>query len=122
MRAQSVMFLLNAQSAARLRSVYEDYYKPEANIYELPEYLRYAPNGKPLVSADLGELKAAGAAVEDLTKEAPIHISNLSLIDPKSGKATRISIKKTEDGKKAMQYPLLLLRCAKDRRPRGTGC
>ena len=30
--------------------------------------------------------------------EAPIHISNLSLIDPKSGKATRIAIKR--DGKK----------------------
>ena len=25
--------------------------------------------------------------------EAPIHVSNLSLIDPKSGKATRVSIK-----------------------------
>src|SRR5574344_1234978 len=33
-------------------------------------------------------------------QEAPIHISNLSLIDPKSGKATRISIKKNEDGSK----------------------
>lgn len=32
--------------------------------------------------------------------EAPIHISNISLIDPKSGKPTRISIKKTDDGKK----------------------
>ena len=32
--------------------------------------------------------------------EAPIHISNLSLIDPKSGKATRIAIKVKEDGKK----------------------
>ena len=32
--------------------------------------------------------------------EAPIHVSNLSLIDPKSGKATRIAIKRTEDGKK----------------------
>ena len=30
--------------------------------------------------------------------EAPIHISNLSLVDPKSGKATRIAIKR--DGKK----------------------
>ena len=30
-------------------------------------------------------------------KEAPIHISNLSLIDPKSGKATRIKIER--DGK-----------------------
>lgn len=27
-------------------------------------------------------------------QEAPIHISNLSLIDPKSGKATRIAIKR----------------------------
>lgn len=32
--------------------------------------------------------------------EAPIHISNLSLIDPKSGKATRIGVKINEDGKK----------------------
>lgn len=32
--------------------------------------------------------------------EAPIHISNLSLIDPKSGKATRIAIKVNEEGKK----------------------
>lgn len=27
-------------------------------------------------------------------QEAPIHISNLSLIDPKSGKATRVSVRK----------------------------
>ena len=33
-------------------------------------------------------------------QEAPIHVSNLSLIDPKSGKATRIGIKITGDGKK----------------------
>ena len=33
-------------------------------------------------------------------QEAPIHISNLSLIDPKSGKATRVAIKVSEDGKK----------------------
>ena len=32
--------------------------------------------------------------------EAPIHISNLSLIDPKSQKPTRIAIKVNEDGKK----------------------
>lgn len=30
--------------------------------------------------------------------EAPIHISNVSLVDPKSGKATRVSIKR-ENGK-----------------------
>ena len=33
-------------------------------------------------------------------QEAPIHISNLSLVHPKSGKATRVGIKVTEDGKK----------------------
>ena len=32
--------------------------------------------------------------------EAPIHISNLSLVDPKSGKPTRISIAVKEDGTK----------------------
>ena len=32
--------------------------------------------------------------------EAPIHISNLSLVDPKSGKPTRIAIKVNADGKK----------------------
>ena len=32
--------------------------------------------------------------------EAPIHISNLSLIDPKTQKPTRIGIKVNEDGKK----------------------
>jgi large subunit ribosomal protein L24 len=31
--------------------------------------------------------------------EAPIHISNISLIDPKSGNATRIARKRSEDGK-----------------------
>ena len=33
-------------------------------------------------------------------KEASIHISNLSLIDPKSGKPTRVGVQKNEDGTK----------------------
>ena len=33
--------------------------------------------------------------------EAPIHISNISLIDPKSGKATRVAIKR--EGKKVVR-------------------
>lgn len=33
-----------------------------------------------------------------IKKEAPIHISNLSLIDPKSGRPTRIALKRV-DGK-----------------------
>ena len=35
-----------------------------------------------------------------IKQEASIHISNLSLVDPKSGEPTRIGIKRTEDGKK----------------------
>lgn len=31
--------------------------------------------------------------------EAPLHISNVALVDPKSGNATRISRKRNEDGK-----------------------
>ena len=33
-------------------------------------------------------------------QEASIHISTISLIDPKSGKATRVAIQKNEDSKK----------------------
>lgn len=35
-----------------------------------------------------------------LTQEAPIHVSNVALIDPKSGKPTRIGYKVLENGKK----------------------
>ena len=35
-----------------------------------------------------------------ITKEAPIHLSNISLIDPKSDKPTRVGFKVLEDGKK----------------------
>ena len=33
-------------------------------------------------------------------KEAPIHLSNLALIDPKSDKPTRVGFRVLEDGKK----------------------
>lgn len=35
-----------------------------------------------------------------VTKEAPIHRSNVALADPKSGKATRVGFKKLADGSK----------------------
>lgn len=35
-----------------------------------------------------------------IKQEASVHISNLSLIDPKSGKPTRVGIKVNEDGTK----------------------
>ena len=39
----------------------------------------------------------AGGIVE---KEAAIHLSNLALIDPKSGQATRVGFKTLDDGRK----------------------
>ncbi|MEO5338199.1 MAG: 50S ribosomal protein L24 [Magnetospirillum sp. WYHS-4] len=39
----------------------------------------------------------AGGIVE---KEGTIHVSNLALIDPKSGKPTRVGYKTLEDGRK----------------------
>ena len=35
-----------------------------------------------------------------IEKEAPIHLSNLALLDPKSGKPTRVGFRLLEDGKK----------------------
>ena len=35
-----------------------------------------------------------------ITKEAPIHVSNVALVDPKSGKATRVGYKVNSDGTK----------------------
>ncbi|MFA5193423.1 MAG: 50S ribosomal protein L24 [Verrucomicrobiia bacterium] len=36
------------------------------------------------------------------TKEAPIHVSNVAHVDPKSGKATRVGVKLLGDGKKVL--------------------
>ncbi|MBV9549962.1 MAG: 50S ribosomal protein L24 [Alphaproteobacteria bacterium] len=35
-----------------------------------------------------------------VSKEAPVHLSNIAHVDPKSGKATRIGFKILADGKK----------------------
>ncbi len=35
-----------------------------------------------------------------ITKEAPIHLSNLALADPKDGKPTRVGFRVEKDGKK----------------------
>ncbi|MDD9909729.1 MAG: 50S ribosomal protein L24 [Ahrensia sp.] len=35
-----------------------------------------------------------------IAKEAPIHISNLALADPKDGKPTKVGIKTNDDGKR----------------------
>ena len=35
-----------------------------------------------------------------LTKESPIHLSNLAIADPKTGKPTRVGFKTLDDGRK----------------------
>ncbi len=35
-----------------------------------------------------------------ISKEMPIHVSNVALVDPKTGKATRIAFKSEEGGRK----------------------
>jgi large subunit ribosomal protein L24 len=35
-----------------------------------------------------------------ITKEAPVHISNVAHVDPKTGEATRIGFKTLQDGRK----------------------
>lgn len=42
--------------------------------------------------------REGGAAI--ITKEASLHVSNVSLVDPKEGKATRVGYKLLADGKK----------------------
>lgn len=35
-----------------------------------------------------------------VSKEAPLHVSNVSLVDPKDGKPTRVGFKTLDDGRK----------------------
>ena len=35
-----------------------------------------------------------------IAKEAPIHLSNVAIVDPKDGKATRVGFKTNDDGSK----------------------
>ena len=62
-----------------------------------PEKMRAIVEGVNLVSKST-KPSAQNPQGSIVRMEAPIHMSNLSLIDPKSGKATRIAIKR-EDGK-----------------------
>ncbi len=43
---------------------------------------------------------AMGNKAGIVTKNLPIDVSNVSLVDPKSGKATKVGFKTTKDGKK----------------------
>ena len=44
--------------------------------------------------------QSAGQEGGIVSKEMPIHVSNLAHVDPKDGKATRVGYKTLDDGKK----------------------
>lgn len=44
-----------------------------------------------------GRTQAQGGIIEF---EAPIHVSNVMLVDPKSGEPTRVGIRRDEDGRR----------------------
>lgn len=62
-----------------------------------PEKMRAIVEGVNLVSKST-KPSAQNPQGNIVRMEAPIHMSNLSLIDPKSGKSTRVAIKR-EEGK-----------------------
>ena len=40
------------------------------------------------------------AQVGVIEREGPVHVSNVALVDPKDRKATRVGMRRTEDGKR----------------------
>ena len=64
----------------------------------IPDVRRAIVQGVNMVKRHTAPSQAgAGGVVE---KEASIHVSNISLIDPKDDKATRVGFKNLEDGRK----------------------
>ena len=68
--------------------------------------IKVIPNESRVIIGDVNKMKrhtkpsrtGAGGIVE---KEAPLHVSNVMLVDPKTGKGSRVGYKKLEDGTKA---------------------
>lgn len=64
----------------------------------LPKENRAFVQGVNLVKKHNKPSQTSAGGIE--TKEASIHVSNLALLDPKSGKATRVGYKTLKDGQK----------------------
>lgn len=64
----------------------------------LPKESRVVVEGVNVVKRHTKPSMADGGGIKE--KELSVHISNVSLIDPKSGKATRVGYKTLEDGSK----------------------
>ena len=76
----------------------EDKGKTGEILKMIPDVRRAIVQGVNMVKRHTAPSQAgAGGVVE---KEASIHVSNISLIDPKDDKATRVGFKSLEDGRK----------------------
>ncbi len=64
----------------------------------IPEENRAVVKGVAMVRRHQRQTAAQEGGI--ITKEAPIHISNLALEDPKDGKPTRVGYKFLRDGRK----------------------
>lgn len=69
------------------------------------EILKVLPEDSKLIVSGVNQVKKhnrptpmSAGGIE--TKEAPIHVSNVSHVDPKTGKATRVGFKMLDDGRK----------------------
>jgi len=67
-------------------------------IRSLPEKNRVVVRGINVVKRHQSPSADSPGGIQE--KELPIHVSNLALIDPKSGGATRIGYKHLDDGRK----------------------
>ena len=67
-------------------------------IRMIPSESRAVVQGINLVKRHTRQTQSEEGGIK--TKEAPIHISNLALVDPKSGKATKAGFKIEKDGTK----------------------
>ena len=73
--------------------------KPHRVLEILPEQGKAIVEGVNIVSKSTKpNAKAPQGGI--IKKEAPIHLSNLAVVDPKTGKPTRVGFRFNEDGKK----------------------
>jgi len=67
-------------------------------VQVMPKETRALVSGINLVKRHQRQTQTQEAGI--ISKEAPVHLSNLALADPKDGKPTRVGFKVLEDGRK----------------------
>ncbi len=64
----------------------------------MPKEMRAIVHGVNVVKRHQKQTQAQSGGI--IEKEAPIHLSNLAMVDPKTGETTRVGIKTLEDGRR----------------------